>query len=82
MKYKDVWDDITQKMGYWVDLNNPYVTFENNYIESVWYLLQQLYKKDFLYKGKKITYQAPFDKCDRVEDYKVAWAHFEKVFRS
>ena len=59
MKYKDVWDDITQKMGYWVDLNNPYVTFENNYIESVWYLLQQLYKKDFLYKGKKIQPYSP-----------------------
>ncbi len=59
MKYKDVWDDITQKMGYWVDLDNPYVTFENDYIESVWYLLQQLYNKDFLYKGKKIQPYSP-----------------------
>ncbi len=59
MKYKDVWDDITQKMGYWVDLNNPYVTFENNYIESIWYLLKKLYKKDFLYKGKKIQPYSP-----------------------
>jgi isoleucyl-tRNA synthetase len=59
MKYKDVWDDITQKMGYWVDLNNPYVTFENNYIESIWYLLKELYKKDFLYKGKKIQPYSP-----------------------
>jgi isoleucyl-tRNA synthetase len=40
MKFKDRWDDITQKMGYWVDLNNPYITFDNNYIETVWYLLQ------------------------------------------
>jgi isoleucyl-tRNA synthetase len=59
MKYKDVWDDITQKMGYWVDLDNPYVTFENNYIESIWYLLKELYKKDFLYKGKKIQPYSP-----------------------
>jgi len=59
MKYKHVWDDITQKMGYWVDLDNPYVTFENDYIETVWYLLQQLYKKDFLYKGKKIQPYSP-----------------------
>jgi isoleucyl-tRNA synthetase len=59
LKYKDVWDDLTQRMGYWVDLDNPYITFENNYIESVWYLLQQLYKKGFLYKGKKIQPYSP-----------------------
>ncbi len=59
MKYKDKWDDITKKMGYWLDLDNPYITFENNYIESVWYLLQQLYKKDFLYKGKKVQPYSP-----------------------
>ena len=41
MKYKDVWDDLTRKMGYWVDLKHPYITFENNYIESVWHLLKK-----------------------------------------
>lgn len=59
MKYKDVWDDITQKMGYWVDLKNPYITFDNNYIESVWWILKQLYQKDFLYKGYKIQPYSP-----------------------
>ena len=59
MKFKDVWDDITKKMGYWVDLKNPYVTFENNYIESIWHLLKELYKKDFLYKGYKIQPYSP-----------------------
>src|SRR5436190_16480434 len=51
MKYKNVWDDLTRKMGYWVDLEHPYITFENNYIESVWYLLSKLYEKNLLYKG-------------------------------
>ena len=46
MRYKDLWDDITRKMGYWVDLNHPYITFENDYIESVWWLLSQLYNKN------------------------------------
>ncbi len=59
MRYKDIWDDITRKMGYWVDLDNPYITFENNYIESVWYLLQRLYKKDLLYKGYTIQPYSP-----------------------
>ena len=59
MKYKDVWDDLTRKMGYWVDLDNPYVTFENEYIESVWHLLQMLYKKDLLYKGYTIQPYSP-----------------------
>src|ERR1700758_693171 len=54
MKYKDKWEDLTRKMGYWVDMEHPYVTFENNYIESVWYLLKELYKKGFLYKGYTI----------------------------
>ena len=48
MRYKDLWDDLTQKMGYWVDLDNPYITYENNYIESVWNLLKKLYDKDLL----------------------------------
>jgi len=51
MKYKKEWDDLTQKMGYWVDLDNPYLTFDNEYIESVWYILKELFNKDLLYKG-------------------------------
>jgi isoleucyl-tRNA synthetase len=59
MRYKDLWDDITRRMGYWVDLNDPYITFENNYIESVWWLLSRLYKKDLLYKGFTIQPYSP-----------------------
>lgn len=59
MRYKDIWDDITQKMGYWVDLDHPYITFENSYIESVWYLLKRLYDKDLLYKGYTIQPYSP-----------------------
>lgn len=59
MRYKDMWDDITRKMGYWVDLDNPYITFENEYIESVWYLLKRLYDKDLLYKGYTIQPYSP-----------------------
>lgn len=59
MRYKDVWDDITRKMGYWVDLEKPYITFDNNYIESVWWLLGQLYKKGLLYKGYTIQPYSP-----------------------
>lgn len=59
MRYKDLWDDITEKMGYWVDLNNPYITFENNYIESVWNLLKRLYDKGFLYKGYTVQPYSP-----------------------
>jgi len=59
MKFKDRWDDITQRMGYWVDLDNPYITFDNDYIETVWYLLQMLYTKDYLYKGYSIQPYSP-----------------------
>ncbi len=59
MKYTDQWNDLTQKMGYWVDLDRPYITYENNYIESVWHLLQQLYKKGLLYKGYTIQPYSP-----------------------
>jgi isoleucyl-tRNA synthetase len=59
MKYKDMWDDLTKKMGYWVDLNDPYITFDNKYIESVWYLLSELYKKGLLYKGYTIQPYSP-----------------------
>ncbi len=59
MEFKDRWDDLTRKMGYWVDLDNPYITYENSYIESVWYLLQMLYDKDMLYKGYTIQPYSP-----------------------
>ncbi len=50
MKYKDQWDDLTEKMGYWVDLNDPYITFNRDYMESLWYLLKKLYDKELLYE--------------------------------
>jgi len=59
MKYKNLWDNLTIKMGYWVDLDNPYITFENKYIESVWYLLSKLYEKGLLYKGYTIQPYSP-----------------------
>lgn len=59
MRYKDLWDDITRKMGYWVDLDNPYITFNNEYIESVWWLLSQLHQKNLLYKGYTIQPYSP-----------------------
>lgn len=59
MKYKSVRDELTRKMGYWVDLEHPYITFENNYIESCWNLLSELYKKDLLYKGYSIQPYSP-----------------------
>jgi isoleucyl-tRNA synthetase len=59
MRYKNEWDDITRKMGYWVDLDNPYITYENDYIESVWWLLKQLYDKQLLYKGYTIQPYSP-----------------------
>lgn len=59
LRYKDKWDDITRKMGYWVDLQNPYITFENNYIESLWWLLQQLYKRGLLYESVSIQPYSP-----------------------
>ena len=51
MKYKAHWSDLTQKIGYWVDLDNPYITYDNRYIETLWWLLKQLYGKGYLYKG-------------------------------
>lgn len=59
MKYTDVWNDLTRKMGYWVDMENPYITYENTYIESVWWLLSDLYKKGLLYKGYSIQPYSP-----------------------
>ena len=59
MKYTREWTDLTRKMGYWVDLENPYITYENSYIESLWWLLKQLYNKDLLYKGYTIQPYSP-----------------------
>lgn len=59
MRYTDIWNDLTDQMGYWVDMDNPYITYENKYIESVWWLLAQMYKKDFLYKGYTIQPYSP-----------------------
>ena len=59
MRYTDIWNDLTRKMGYWVDMDAPYVTYENKYIESVWWLLKQLDDKDLLYKGYTIQPYSP-----------------------
>ena len=59
MKYKDLWDELTVEMGYWVDLDNPYMTFDNKYIETVWWLLKKLYDKKLLYKGYTIQPYSP-----------------------
>src|SRR6186713_2405364 len=59
LRYKDKWDDITRKMGYWVDLNDPYITFKNEYIETVWWLLSELYKKGLLYESVSIQPYSP-----------------------
>ncbi|WP_317124959.1 isoleucine--tRNA ligase [Taibaiella helva] len=59
MKYKDRWDELTEKMGYWVDLSDPYITFKNDYIESLWWALKELYKKDLLYKSVSIQPYSP-----------------------
>lgn len=59
LKYKGLWDDLTARMGYWVDLHDPYITFENSYIESVWWALSELHKKGYLYKGYKIQWYSP-----------------------
>ena len=59
MRYKHEWDDLTEKIGYWVDLEDPYITFDVNYIESLWYLLKKLYEKDLVYKGYTIQPYSP-----------------------
>ena len=59
MKFTKEWTDLTQKMGYWVDLENPYITYDNKYIETLWWLLQQLYRKGLLYKGYTIQPYSP-----------------------
>lgn len=59
MRYTKEWEDLTEKMGYWVDMDNPYITYDNKYIETVWYLLKELYKKELLYKGYTIQPYSP-----------------------
>ncbi|MUU78521.1 isoleucine--tRNA ligase [Winogradskyella endarachnes] len=59
MRYTDIWNDLTQKMGYWVDMDNPYITYKSKYMESVWWLLKQIYEKDLIYKGYTIQPYSP-----------------------
>jgi len=59
LRYKDKWDELTTKMGYWVDLEHPYITFDNKYIETLWWLLKQLYSKDLLYESVSIQPYSP-----------------------
>lgn len=59
MRYTDVWNDLTEKMGYWVDMQNPYVTYKSKYMETVWWLLKQIYDKDLMYKGYTIQPYSP-----------------------
>lgn len=59
MRFTDIWNDLTEKMGYWVDMENPYITYENNYIESLWSLLKKLYDKGLLYEGYTIQPYSP-----------------------
>ncbi|SFW41904.1 Isoleucyl-tRNA synthetase [Sinomicrobium oceani] len=59
MRYTDIWNDLTRKMGYWVDMDNPYITYKSKYMESVWWLLKQIYDKDLIYKGYTIQPYSP-----------------------
>ena len=59
MRYTDVWNDLTEKMGYWVDMDDPYVTYKSKYMETVWWLLSQIYKKGLIYKGYTIQPYSP-----------------------
>jgi isoleucyl-tRNA synthetase len=59
MRYTDIWNDLTKKMGYWVDMENPYITYDSKYMESVWWLLAQLYNKNLMYKGYTIQPFSP-----------------------
>lgn len=59
MRYTDIWNDLTEKMGYWVDMDDPYITYKSKYMESVWWLLKQIYNKDLLYKGYTIQPYSP-----------------------
>ncbi|SFN92011.1 isoleucine--tRNA ligase [Salegentibacter flavus] len=59
MRYTDVWNDLTEKIGYWVDMENPYITYKSKYMETVWWLLSEIYKKDLIYKGYTIQPYSP-----------------------
>jgi len=59
MRYTDIWNDLTHKMGYWVDMEDPYITYKSKYMESVWWLLKQMYDKDLIYKGYTIQPYSP-----------------------
>jgi len=59
MKYTDAWEDLTRHMGYWIDMDNPYITYDNRYIETLWWLLKQLYNKGLLYEGYTIQPFSP-----------------------
>jgi isoleucyl-tRNA synthetase len=59
MKYTDIWEDLTQKMGYWVNMDDPYITYDNRYIETLWWLLKSFYNKNLLYKGYTIQPYSP-----------------------
>lgn len=59
MRYTDIWNDLTQKMGYWVDMDDPYITYKSKYMESVWWLLKQIYEKNLIYKGYTIQPYSP-----------------------
>ena len=59
MRYTDIWNDLTEKMGYWVDMDDPYITYESKYMESVWWLLKQIYDKQLIYKGYTIQPYSP-----------------------
>jgi len=58
-KYKEEWEKMTERIGYWMDMENPYITYENDYIESLWWIIKQVYEKDLLYKGYKVVPQCP-----------------------
>jgi isoleucyl-tRNA synthetase len=59
MKYTDVWNDLTKRIGYWVNMEDPYITYKSKYMETVWWLLSQMYKKGFIYKGYSIQPYSP-----------------------
>jgi isoleucyl-tRNA synthetase len=59
LRYKEEWDELTRRIGYWVDLDDPYVTFHNNYIETVWWLIKKIYDNGHLYKGHKVQWYSP-----------------------
>ena len=80
MRYTDIWNDLTLKMGYWVDMESPYVTYENKYIESVWWLIKQLNDKGLLYKGYTVQpdeYMNEVSKDHGLHDHEDT--HFSKI---